>query len=96
MAARNIMRRVADISSDALSNAKERPGAPVTFGPGWSCDTPRAAATAQLEKFFAEIEGEPCEALDPANPFWDFSLEADSGGDFDAGYNDSGGASLHL
>jgi hypothetical protein len=56
----------------------------------------KAAATVQLEKIFAEIEGEPCEALDPANPFWDFSLEADSGGDFDAGYNDSGGASLHL
>lgn len=49
-----------------------------------------------LEKAFRFFDhAESFGALDAANPFWDFSLEADDN-NFDAGYDGSGGASLHL
>jgi len=81
MAARNIVRRATLLTTDAAAKISE---AFASF------------KTAITTRFVPEIEGEPCEALDPANPFWDFGSEADSGTIFEAGYDDSGAASLHL
>jgi hypothetical protein len=54
-----------------------------------------AAVTARLDRFFPEgyDDAPTADALDAANPYWDFSLNTDSGSDF--GY-DASGPSLDL
>jgi hypothetical protein len=84
MAAQTIMQRVRGITTDAAD----------TITGAFS--KARVAVAARLERIFDEIEAEPYDALDPANPYWEFSLEADSSSGFDAEYDDSGAASLHL
>jgi hypothetical protein len=48
-----------------------------------------------FEDFAADVSADIWH-LDAANPYWDFNLEADSSGNFDAWYDSGGGSSLHL
>jgi hypothetical protein len=84
MAAQTIMQRMRGITTDAADTITD------------AFSKARVAVAARLERVFDEIDAEPCEALDPANPYWEFTLEADSGSGFDAEYDDSGAASFHL